>query len=89
MQPKTKAFEEITIPVGGMSCGSCVRHIRAALDENPGVKDVEVNLAQGEATVLFDPEATGVEAIIRTIRKIGYRAETPSNSDGSSPSKPE
>ena len=77
MQTNTAAFKNATIPVTGMSCGSCVRRIRAALDQQPGVKTAEVNLARSEVTVCFDPELTKVAAIVEAIRKSGYRADLP------------
>ena len=81
MQTNTAAFKNVTIPVAGMSCGSCVRHIRTALDQQPGVKTAEVNLAAGEVTVCFNPELTKVEAIVEAIRKSGYQAAVPATKD--------
>lgn len=68
----------VTLSVLGMSCGSCVRHIRKALDELGGVEAAHVHLAAREVTVSFDPQKTGVDAIVRAIRKSGYAAEAPS-----------
>jgi copper chaperone CopZ len=73
MESKTAIFNEITFPVQGMSCGSCVRHINAALAGNTGVKTVEVNLAAGEVTVSYNPQTTEPVAIAEAIRKSGYK----------------
>jgi copper chaperone CopZ len=73
MGSKTATFNEITFPVKGMSCGSCVRHINAALAGNTGVKTVEVNLAAGEVTVSFNPQTTEPVAIAESIRRSGYK----------------
>ena len=81
MKSNTAAFRDVTIRVDGMSCGSCVRHIRTALGQQPGVKTAEVNLAAGEVTVCFDPELTRVEAIVEAIRKNGYQAAVPATKD--------
>jgi Cu+-exporting ATPase len=81
MQTNTAAFKNVTIPVAGMSCGSCVRHIRAALDQPPGVKNAEIDLAAGEVTVRFNPELTNVEALVEAIRKSGYQAALPETRD--------
>jgi copper chaperone CopZ len=81
MQTNTAAFKNVTIPVAGMSCGSCVRHIRTALDQQPGVKTAEVNLAAGEVTVCFNPEFANVEALVQAIRKSGYQAALPQTRD--------
>ena len=81
MQSNTKPFNKVTISVAGMSCGSCVRHIRTALEQQSGVKTAEVDLAAGEVTVCFNPELTKVEAIVEAIRKGGYQAAVPATKD--------
>lgn len=77
MESKTATFNEITFPVQGMSCGSCVRHIKAALEGNTGVKTVEVNLAAGEVAVSYNPQTTEPVAIAEAIRKSGYMPGIP------------
>lgn len=77
MATKTPTFPEITFPVQGMSCGSCVRHIKAALEGKPGVKSVDVNLAAGEVAVCYNPKTTDLVAIAEAIRKSGYTPGTP------------
>lgn len=77
MESKTATFNEVTFPVDGMSCGSCVRHIKAGLEGNPGIKAVEVDLAAGEVTVCYNPQTTEPVAIADTIRKIGFKPSVP------------
>lgn len=77
MESRTATFSEVTFPVQGMSCGSCVRHIKAGLEGNTGVKAVEVNLAAGEVTVSYNPQTTAPIAIADAIRKSGYKPGTP------------
>jgi P-type Cu+ transporter len=77
MESKTATFKEITFPVQGMSCGSCVRQIKAALEDNSGVKTVEVNLAAGEVAVSYDPQTTSPVVIAEAIRKSGYKPGAP------------
>lgn len=77
MESKTATFNEITFPVQGMSCGSCVRHIAAALAGIPGVKTVDVNLAAGEVSVSFNPQTTAPAVIAESIRKSGYQPGVP------------
>ncbi len=77
MESKTATFNEITFPVQGMSCGSCVRHIEAALKRDTGVKTVEVNLAAGEVTVSYNSQSTAPVLIAEAIRKSGYRPGDP------------
>lgn len=89
MQAKTTAFTNVTIPVAGRSCGSCVRHIKEALGQKPGVKAVDVNLGRGKVTVSYSPASTDVEGIVQAIGKSGYRAGTPMGQDESWKSKTE
>lgn len=77
MRANLPAAKRVTFRVSGMSCGSCVRHIRKALNELAGVNSSDVNLTAREVTIVFDPAMTGVEAIASAIRKSGYAAEAP------------
>lgn len=81
MTANSPKARRVTLSVAGMSCGSCVRHIRKALDELGGVEASDVNLAAREVTVSFDPQKTGVRAIVRAIRESGYAAEAPSEQE--------
>jgi len=60
-----------TINIKGMSCNHCVMAVTEALNEIDGVKDIKVNLAEGEAT--FD-EVTPVDmnTVKEKIKKAGY-----------------
>lgn len=68
-QPTTAAFR-----VTGMTCSNCVRHVRQAAERVPGVRDVEVDLAGGRATVTFDPAVTTPAAIAAAITEAGYES---------------
>lgn len=46
---------KVTIPVTGMTCGSCVARVEKALGQAEGVADVNVNFAAEKATVAYDP----------------------------------
>jgi P-type Cu+ transporter len=71
---------DVTIPVSGLTCASCVGHVREALEEQPGVSTANVNLVTREATVSFDPQKTNVGTLVEAIRGRGYGAEVPSAS---------
>lgn len=81
MRANLPEAKRVTVHVSEMSCGSCVRHIRKALDELGGVEALDVNLAAREVTVVFDPAITGVEPIVSAIRKSGYAAEAPNEQE--------
>lgn len=78
---KGKAMK-VTIPVTGMSCGSCVRHVQTALTQQPGVESCAVDLQAKQATVSYDPEETSVQELVDAIRKSGYGAEVPAQAKG-------
>ena len=67
----TSTLIEFTLPIGGMSCASCVGHVEKALNKVDGVKHVSVNLATELATVTSDM-ATTVSALVTAVEKAGY-----------------
>ncbi|MEP6990818.1 MAG: heavy metal translocating P-type ATPase [bacterium] len=71
------ASEKIVIPVSGMTCAACQGHVQRSLSQLPGVEDATVNLMMGNATIAYDPAATGPDALVETIRSTGYGAELP------------
>jgi copper chaperone CopZ len=78
MQPKTEVTSSRTrIPVQGMSCGSCVRHVRTAVENVTGIQAVEVNLAAAEVLVSYNPAYTQPAAVVDAIRTLGYRPGEP------------
>jgi Cu+-exporting ATPase len=63
---------EISLPVIGMTCASCVTRIERHLNKADGVSEATVNLATERATVHFDPARIDRTAIVDTIRAAGY-----------------
>jgi copper chaperone len=57
--------------VDGMSCGSCVRHVSAALSAVPGVSKVDVTLRTGTVAVQHS-ETTALPALLEAIEDAGY-----------------
>lgn len=58
--------------VQGMTCGSCVKHVTAALDKLPGVTGVEVDLSAGRVRVNGSPDTA---AFIAALDDAGYPAQ--------------
>src|SRR5688572_25359094 len=73
-----KQTEQLTIPVGGMTCAACQAHVQKALEREPAVESVSVSLMTREATVVFDGTATTPEKLVEIIRDTGYEADLPS-----------
>ena len=68
----TVQVEKVTLPIGGMTCASCVAHVDGALRDTPGVLDVNVNLATEKATVTYVPGLVTLPEIKEAVAKTGY-----------------
>ena len=62
----------VTFPVGGMTCASCVRRIERALGKVHGVEEASVNLATEKARVVFDPSVADLDDLTTAVEKAGY-----------------
>ncbi len=67
-------METMTIKVGGMTCGGCVRSVTRVLSELDGVAKVEVSLEQAQAIVEADPAKVGREHLVQAIEDAGFEA---------------
>jgi Cu+-exporting ATPase len=70
--PSPSEPQELTLPVVGMTCASCVNRIERFLNGADGVDTATVNLATERATVRFDPALIDRGAIVATIEAAGY-----------------
>lgn len=61
----------LTLPVEGMTCASCVGRVEASLRKVPGVQDVVVNLATERAEVKAET-GTSRQALVQAIEKVGF-----------------
>jgi Cu+-exporting ATPase len=62
----------VEIPIGGMTCASCVARNEKALRRLAGVSTADVNFATEKATVTFDPAQVDVGRLTATIEQAGY-----------------
>ncbi len=69
-----KELGTVTIPVSGMTCGSCVARVEKALGQAEGVSEARVNFAAEKATVEYDPEYTDLGSLAGVIEDAGYGA---------------
>lgn len=60
------------IQVTGMTCGGCTTKVTRALKAIPGVGDVNVSLAAGEATVKYDEHRTSSDQLKSAVKSAGY-----------------
>lgn len=73
----------VELSVQGMTCGSCVKHVTNALQSVAGVNRVEVDLANGRATVEGEL-ASGAAPLIAALASEDYPAQLASGA-GPSP----
>jgi Cu+-exporting ATPase len=68
---------ELTLPVSGMTCASCVSHVGGALRSVTGVKAAEVSLAAESARIQIDSARAPSQAeLIAAVRSAGYDVPT-------------
>ena len=67
-------METERLAIEGMHCANCSALIQKTVGKMDGVDSCAVNLAANNATVTYDPEATGMAEVITTIVDLGYGA---------------
>jgi len=67
-------FVKQEFAVDGMSCGGCVGSVTRAVSQLPGVRKVDVSLANKAATVEYDGAAVNAAAIVAAIEGAGFEA---------------
>ena len=68
----TESVSELTLPIEGMTCASCVNRVERFLRRTDGVSQANVNLATEQATVTFDPLVVGRSELERAVEDAGY-----------------
>ncbi len=69
------ATQNISLPIKGMTCASCVGRVEAAIKKVSGVENVSVNLATERATIHVTEEVNRT-ALIEAVHKVGYEVPT-------------
>ena len=67
---------EVSLPIEGMTCASCVNRIERYLGKTPGVETATVNLATETATIRYLPDLTGRAELVGAIEAAGYDVRT-------------
>jgi Cu+-exporting ATPase len=63
---------ELTLPIEGMTCASCVNRIERFLQRTPGVESATVNLATEAATIRYQPGLADRAVLVGAIESAGY-----------------
>lgn len=64
--------KSVKLPIKGMHCRSCELLVEDGLKELPGIENVQVNHATGEATINYSGERPSHEAMKGAICRAGY-----------------
>jgi Cu+-exporting ATPase len=73
--------DSVTLPIGGMTCASCVGHVERALNKVSGVVSASVNLATEKATVTYLPGVVSLADMQKAVADAGYEVlEAPEES---------
>ena len=64
----------VTLNIGGMTCGGCVKSVTKVLSETAGVSSANVDLASASAVVEFDDAQTNIAALIDVVEDAGCDA---------------
>lgn len=67
-------METVDLKVEGMDCDGCVKSVTRMLSGVKGVQKVDVSLAEGRATVTYDPGTAQVADMKRAVERAGYKA---------------
>jgi P-type Cu+ transporter len=72
----TTAAASLDLPIGGMTCASCVGRVERALRKVPGVQEASVNLATESARITYAPSDEMEARLRRAVRDAGYEPRT-------------
>jgi len=73
----TAGLARFRAKIGGLHCSLCTGSIEQALGQWPGVDKVAVSLTHEQALVEYDPARVRPEALLQTLREMGYTVWDP------------
>jgi mercuric ion transport protein len=65
--------QTVEFGIKGMTCAGCEEHVKAEINELPGIAQLTVSYEKRNAIVVFDPSKTTVNALHDAINKTGYK----------------
>ncbi len=72
----TNALTQLSVPIRGMTCASCVKHVERAFRGVQGISSASVNLATETANITYDPKLASTETLTKSIEDAGYTIPT-------------
>jgi Cu+-exporting ATPase len=73
------------LPVLGMDCAECTRHVKHAIEQVDGVESVEVYLASEKAVIQYVPGSLDEKAIRKAVASAGYHVPEDEEDDSNFP----
>lgn len=67
-------METITLTIGGMTCGGCVKSVTRILEGMTGVEKADVDLDKKQAVVSFDAAKINIDELINAVEDGGFDA---------------
>lgn len=67
-------METITLNIGGMTCGGCVKSVTKVLENLNGVEKADVSLENANAVITFDAGKIQTAALIEAVEDAGFDA---------------
>ena len=68
-------FEILEVPIRGMDCAECTRHVQTSLSQLPGVESSEVFLASEKAVLRLDSSKVDMGQIREAVLEAGYEMD--------------
>ena len=66
-----------TFTIEGMHCDGCASTIKTLIERQPGVHMATVSFTDGQARILYDPNAIDEPRLVAAIEKPGFRVAGP------------
>jgi Cu+-exporting ATPase len=64
--------QNLSLPIQGMTCASCVARVEKSLRAVEGVREASVNLATEKADIVYDPSLVDPRMIMKKVEDLGY-----------------
>ena len=59
--------------IEGMNCDACANTIKGLVEKEPGVRLATVSFDEGQARILYDPQAVSEDRLVAAVQKPGFR----------------
>jgi len=66
-------METVEFKIEGLHCDGCVKSVTRMLGGVAGVEKVDVSLAEGRASVQFDPAKADLPEFKRAVERAGFK----------------